>query len=127
MRRFVISAALLICFVPVANAQPAPSGPPVGAPPQSIVIPVTSAKPPYGFYKSGGVLVGADGYLPFDTGPFLLGGYDGLTRYSGSFVMVPPGPPSPLYSLSPPMPDEFAGVSGPVISSGKHGRLFHRR
>lgn len=126
MARYAVSAVFLVLFAPLVSAQPLPSGPPPGPAPGPIIIPVTSAKPPYGYYKSGGVLVGADGYLPFDTGPYLLGGFDGLTRYSGSFVMVPPGPLSVPYAFSPAM-NEPAAPLYPVVPAPSHGRLFHRR
>jgi len=42
-----------------------------------------------GFYKSGGVLVGSNGYFPYDTGAYLLGGTDGLARSMGFYTMVP--------------------------------------
>jgi hypothetical protein len=97
---------------------PAPA--PVPAP---IVIPITSAKPPAGYYKSGGVLVGADGYYPFDTGAYLLGGFDGLTRYSGTYYMVAPAAAMPLQGAPPiePVP-LYAAPAGPT-----RGRLFHHR
>ena len=94
MTRYAAAMAVVALLAPHCDAQPvpvAPPGPGAATPPAPIVIPITSSKPPSGFYKSGGVLVGADGYYPFDTGHYLLGGFDGLTRYSGSFVMVPPG------------------------------------
>lgn len=138
MRRFIAALVLTALVAPRGDAQPVPVAPPgpgakevpiappgpgakvIPAPapvPAPIVIPVTTVKPPAGYYKSGGVLVGADGYYPFDTGPYLLGGFDGLTRYSGTFYMVSPGAappiePTPLY----------AEPSGPT-----RGRLFHRR
>ena len=126
MTQYAAAMAVVALLAPHCDAQPvpvAPPGPGAATPPAPIVIPITSAKPPSGFYKSGGVLVGADGYYPFDTGHYLLGGFDGLTRYSGSFVMVPPGAP---VSSTP----AVASDPGPVMAvpySGHRGRLFHRR
>jgi hypothetical protein len=124
MTRYVVATALLVSLAPAAGAQPVPINPPPGtvSAPGPIVIPITSAKPPSGFYKSGGVLVGADGYYPFDTGPYLLGGYEGLTRYSGSFVMVPPGG-----AHAAPAGPELAAPVYAAPYSGHRGRLFHRR
>lgn len=102
---------------PGPGARLAPTPVPMRAP---IVIPVTSAKPPAGYYKSGGVLVGADGYYPFDTGPYLLGGFEGLTRYSGTYVMVPGAVAHPPVA-SGPVPVEFAPAAVP------RGRFFHRK
>ena len=95
---------------PPVTVAPAPK-------PEPIVIPVTAAKPPQGFYKSGGVLVGADGYYPFDTGDYLLGGTQGLARSTGFFYMVPSA-------------TAYAGptveASASVYATGRH-RFFHRR
>jgi hypothetical protein len=53
-------------------------------------------------------VVGAYGFYPYDTGDWLLGGTDGLTRQSGSFTMVYPG--------------VFPGASG---APRKHPHLNH--
>jgi len=126
MARYAIPTVLLVLFAPLAGAQPITTGPPLAPAPGPIIIPVPTVKPPYGYYKSGGVLVGADGYLPFDTGPYLLGGFEGLTRYYGSFVMVPPVPLTTPYESQPVAMSES---SAPVYqgSSSPHWRLFHRR
>jgi hypothetical protein len=147
MRRFTTAVVLMALVAARGNTQPVPIAPPgpearqvpvpivpprpgakmVPVPasvPAPIVIPVTSAKPPSGYYKSGGVLVGADGYYPFDTGRYLLGGFDGLTRYSGTYYMVAPGAATvPLQAAPPiePIPI-YAAPAGPT-----RGRLFHRR
>jgi hypothetical protein len=127
MTRFATAAVLVSVLASRGDGQSVPISPPgpgAATPPTPLVIPITSAKPPSGFYKSGGVLVGADGYFPFDTGHYLLGGFDGLTRYSGTFVMVPPGYSSmPSPTSSAPV---IAGDPAPVIA-GHRGRLFHRR
>jgi len=132
MTRFAIAAVLVTLHAACGKAQPVPVAPPgpggVKAPaplpaPAPIIIPVTSAKPPSGYYKSGGVLVGADGYYPFDTGAYLLGGFDGLTRYSGSFYMVP-GPLSTVPAASPlAEPSPLVAVPATAPRAG----LFHRR
>jgi hypothetical protein len=122
MARYAVPIVLLVLFAPLTSAQPIPSGPPLAPAPGPVIIPIPTVKPPYGYYKSGGLLVGADGYLPFDTGPYLLGGYEGLTRYSGSFVMVPPGPLSTPYGFEPTTTPIY-----PTGSAPSHWRLFHRR
>ena len=140
MRRILAAVVLMALVAARGDAQPVPIAPPgpgakqapvappgpgakvvpLPAPiPAPIVIPVTSAKPPSGFYKSGGVLVGADGYYPFDTGAYLLGGFDGLTRYSGTFYMVSPGA-----ATAPPIEPVPLHAAPPGHT---RGRLFHRR
>ena len=44
-------------------------------------------------YRSGGTILGRDGIYPYDSGEYLLGGLDGLTRYSGGFTMELPSAP----------------------------------
>jgi hypothetical protein len=102
---------------------PAPgtlSGPMVG----SIV------NPGLGFYKSGGVLVGSQGYYPYDTGAFLLGGTDGLARYTGFFAMVYPSAPGGEFGAFGPDP-MGPGVCAPGSPASGHGHgtrhgLFRR-
>jgi hypothetical protein len=137
MTRFAIAAAIVTLSAACSEAQPVPLAPPgpgggkapAPAPtPAPIVIPVTSAKPPSGYYKSGGVLVGADGYYPFDTGHYLLGGFDGLTRSSGTYFMVPSGTAN-----GPPQTATHGSIiiehvpidAAPAISH--RGRIIHRR
>lgn len=92
---------------PIA-VQPTVENPPVGAPaPNVFVPPGTPPGPAIPFVKSGGVVVGVYGYYPYDTGNWLLGGTDGLTRQSGAFTMV--------------YPESGGGVVGPVSRGG----LFH--
>src|SRR5262245_28527458 len=107
MKRYVITALLLAAFGTCAAAQappptvvppPAVVTPPGGPlpPPPYIVGPPVANAPfvwPNGFYKSGGVLVGADGNYPYDSGMYLLGGTD-IARVTGYFRMVYP-PPTP--------------------------------
>jgi hypothetical protein len=132
MMRYAASSLLLLWLAPLAAAQyapppslPVPIRPPTAPPsPGPVVIPITSAKPPSGYYRSGGVLVGGDGYFPFDTHSYLLGGYEGLTRYWGSFVMVPPGTLNSPDSLNTVV---VSPEPSPVYPSARsHGRLFHR-
>ncbi len=126
MKRFAIAAVLVAALGLSASAQPPvyppttppplkpPLGvaprvelPPVGAPaPNVFVPPGTPPGPAIPVYRSGGVVVGVYGYYPYDSGDWLLGGTDGLTRQRGAFTMV--------YS-------ESSGVVGPV----SHGHLFH--
>lgn len=126
MSRYAMTVVIVGLVVSVSNAQVSP---PIGVPtpmpggttapktPSPNVIGVSAVPPPQGFYKSGGVLVGADGYFPFDTGDYLLGGTQGLTRSTGFFYMIPTGSAS------------GASYSGPAISSFPtgHFRFFHRR
>jgi hypothetical protein len=122
MTRFATAAVLMALTASRGDAQPTPVAPPApGVTPAPIVIPITSAKPPAGYYKSGGVLVGADGYYPFDTGKYLLGGFDGLARYSGTYYMVSPGAAS-----AQPSTVEAVPIYAPP-ASGHRGRFFHRR
>lgn len=99
MRRFVIAAVLAAALGPPAAAQPVPQMvPPVPPPPPpaayqpNVNVPLGAPPgPAIPFHKSTGVVVGAYGLYPYDTGDWLLGGTDGLTRQSGSFTMVYPG------------------------------------
>ena len=82
---------------------------PVGAPaPNVFVPPGTPPGPAIPFVKSGGLVVGVYGYYPYDTGHWLLGGTDGLTRQSGAFTMV--------------YPESTGVVVGPVSRGGAHGK-----
>ncbi|MBN9120998.1 MAG: hypothetical protein J0I06_17915 [Planctomycetes bacterium] len=101
MRRFVIAAIAAAALGPAAGAQPVPVMPqPVPPPPlpplpavlepNVYVPPGAPPGPAIPFHKSGGVVVGAYGFYPYDTGNWLLGGNGGLTRQSGSFTMVYP-------------------------------------
>jgi len=139
MTRFAIAAAVAAALTPVltfapahgVGAQPPPTPqpvpqmalpvppPPAMYHPDVFVPPGTPPGPAIPFHKSGGVVVGAYGFYPYDTGAWLLGGTDGLTRQSGSFTMVFPGAfPEPA---APPLP---APVMGGHFG-GKHG-LFRR-
>lgn len=93
---------------PPVAVQPTVENPPVGAPaPNVFVPPGTPPGPAIPFVKSGGLVVGVYGYYPYDTGNWLLGGTDGLTRQSGAFTMV--------------YPESSGVVVGPVSRGG----LFH--
>ncbi|HEY1186068.1 MAG TPA: hypothetical protein VGE74_00365 [Gemmata sp.] len=94
---------------PPVAVQPAVENPSFGAPaPNVFVPPGTPPGPAVPFVKSGGLVVGVYGYYPYDSGQWLLGGTDGLTRQSGAYTMVYP---------------ESSGVVGPVSRGGWiHGR-----
>jgi len=128
MTRFVLAAVLAAALGTGAGAQPIPTVQPQPAPvvevpqlpavpppsavyyPNVYVPPGTPLGPAIPFHKSTGVVVGAYGLYPYDTGDWLLGGNEGLTRQSGSFTMVAPGVfPAP------------AARGG--LFAGKHGRL----
>jgi len=104
MKRYVIAAVLLAAFGSAALAQAPPPGGVVLPPPRPVAGPVMPGGPvapvgpyaqpnpwPNGYYKSGGVLVGADGNYPYDSGMYLLGGTD-TARVTGYFRMVMPPP-----------------------------------
>ncbi len=109
MTRFALAAVLVAALGPVATAQPMPPAqpqpppapvpemvPPVPPPPAvyrpNVYVPPNARPgPAIPYHKSGGVVVGAYGFYPYDTGDWLLGGADGISRQSGSFTMVAPG------------------------------------
>ena len=77
-----------------------PPPPPAVYMPNVYVPPGWQPGPAIPFFKSGGIVVGAYGYYPYDSGNWLLGGTQGLTRQTGSFTMIypsifPPPPPAP--------------------------------
>ncbi|MFM8274692.1 MAG: hypothetical protein ACKODX_20505 [Gemmata sp.] len=131
MKRLVLSAVLVAALGLSAGAQPPPAyppstpppleppvgvqpflaAPPVGAPAPNVFVPPGAPPgPAIPFYKSGGVAVGVYGYYPYDTGHWLLGGTDGLSRQHGSFTMVFP---------------ESSGAVGVGHGHGHgHGKLF---
>ena len=117
MTRFAIAAVLAAAFSSAAGAQPAPVtvSPPVAVLPR---VPEAFAGPAIPFHKSGGVVVGTRGLYPFDTGDWLLGGTEGLSRYAGSFTMVGPG--NPVYGEPPTLAGPSAG-RGHLL--GRHGRF----
>jgi hypothetical protein len=73
---------------------PWPSDIPPAGPIPSPVPPTPTytgpAGPAFPYQKSGGLIVGTTGLYPYDSGAWLLGGSDGLTRQSGAFTMVYP-------------------------------------
>lgn len=125
MMRQTIAIVLLASLGETAGAQPPviggtqPPGPGVNQP-APVIIQIPTSKPPVGYYKSGHVLVGADGYYPFDSGDYLLGGTDGLARFRGQFVMVPTGAPAVTDNGG------YWGHGGSWGNGTRH-RLFHRR
>ncbi|MDY3557151.1 hypothetical protein R5W24_006338 [Gemmata sp. JC717] len=95
---------------PPVGVTPTLEAPPVGAPaPNVFVPPGTPPGPAFPFAKSGGLVVGVYGYYPYDTGVWLRGGTDGLTRQSGAFTMV--------------YPESTGVVVGPVSHGHFHGKL----
>jgi hypothetical protein len=100
MKRYAIAGVLLAAFGATAEAQlPPPPGPapqpqvlPPGPPPLNVVLPPPTIPPgpAIPFIKSGNVVIGADGYYPYDTGMYLLAG-TGVDRYGGYFTMMFPG------------------------------------
>lgn len=111
MTRTLVAAVLVAALAPAAGAQPAPVSPPPVVPEMVVPLPPELPVPPppavykpnvyvppgarpgpaIPYHKSGSVVVGAYGFYPYDTGDWLLGGTEGLTRQSGSFTMVSPG------------------------------------
>jgi len=91
MTRFLLAAVLAATLGSAAGAQqPVPDAQPL--PPVVIQLPLNP--PPIGpaipFHKSGGLVVGMYGLYPYDTGYWLLGDTQGVTRQSGAFTMVYP-------------------------------------
>lgn len=122
MKRFLFGAAMIAAFSSVALAQPVPGTtlqpstvpqtleplppppPPAVYYPNVYIPPGSPAGPAIPFFRSGGVVVGAYGYYPYDTGVWLLAGTQGLTRQTGSFTMVYPAPP-PIATEVPVVPN----------------------
>lgn len=96
MMRFAFAALLVATFGNFAVAQqPIPAQP---TPPVPFIQPPTNVPPgpAITYEKSGGVVFGANGFLPYDTGDWLLAGTQGVSRQSGYFSMViPAGPVAP--------------------------------
>jgi len=127
MKRYAIALVVTAVLGSFAIAQPpAAFGPPPAIPHQAVLPgPTPSPGPPIatagqdGFYKSGGVIVGRNGYFPYDTGTYLLGGTDGLARSMGFYTMVPaPQGTAPA--------DTSAGSPCPFCSPKTHTRHFRR-
>lgn len=135
MTRSLLALVPALALAPAAAAQlPALPGtspglvgpPPPLPPPVAVPGPTPTPGPPVtapgaGFYKSGGVLVGADGRYPYDTGYYLLGGTDGLARSTGHFTMVYPEPPAGYGAGAP------AGPAKSGLAHLFHGRCHPRR
>lgn len=122
MTRFALAAVLVAALGNVAGAQP-PNQPPDPIPnPNPVPPPPTYVGPPgpgVPIHKSGGTVVGTDGYFPYDSGNWLLGGVQPLSRQSGWYTMVYPGGNAvPAYSYGP-------TVAPAHKHFGKHG-LFRR-
>ncbi|MBA4064223.1 MAG: hypothetical protein C0501_11010 [Isosphaera sp.] len=128
MTRYLLALAPVLAFTTDAAAQlPVLPGqvsggvvgpPPPLPPPPAYPGPTPTPGPPVitpgaGFYKSNGVLVGADGWYPYDSGYWLLGGTDGFVRSTGHFRMVYPEPPPGV------------GPGGPTVAP-RHPHPLHR-
>ena len=87
--------------VPPGTPLPPPP-PPAVYQPDVYVRPGTPPGPAIPYHKSTGLVIGAYGFYPYDTGDWLLGGTQGVTRSRGSFTMVYPGAAS---TASPPCSD----------------------
>jgi len=139
MRQYLIATTLTALFcLPAAAQYPPPGGmaPPAGTaqPPRPVSGPLPGTlpapmlgsivNPGLGFYKSGGVLVGSQGYYPYDTGDMLLGGTEGLARFTGYFAMVYPTPPGGEFGAFGP-DGSASGVCAPGSASGHGHGLRH--
>jgi hypothetical protein len=123
MTRFALAAVLVAALGGAAGAQPTPppnqNPDPIPNPNPVPPLPTYVGPPGPGvpIFKSGGTVVGTEGYFPYDTGNWLLGGVQPATRQSGWYTMVYPGGGAvPAY--------------GPAVAParghfGKHG-LFRR-
>ena len=117
---------LLLLPNPLTGSQFLPIGPPPAMPslnPPAHPTPPPTPGPPVttpgaGFYKSGGVFIGAGGIYPYDSGNWLLGGTDGFARSVGTFTMVP-GTNAGLGAGD-------YGAAAPAAACGPRCRLFHR-
>ena len=89
MKRYAIALGFTLVFASLGLAQP----------PQIINIPTPTSSgvtfpAPYGPYRQGGVLPNGTAYFGFDSGDYLLGGFDGMIRHTGYFYMgYPPSGP----------------------------------
>jgi hypothetical protein len=128
MTRFVLATTMVVVFGSAAFAQPLPNPVPVITPQTLVPVPHPNPVPPFPTYagppgpaipfvKSGGRVVGLDGYYPYDTGLYLLAG-DAVSRQAGYFTMVFPNGNAPGTDAPPAAP----AASAP---HAKH-RLFHR-
>jgi hypothetical protein len=122
MNRYALAAIFLgmigssaVAQTPISGATPPWSPPSPQSPPQPIyppppspgVIRVPSGQPMVGYYKMDALLVGADGFYPYDTGEYNLAGLQGNARSFGTFVITLPSPadadphntPAPYKSL----------------------------
>jgi hypothetical protein len=125
MKRFVLATALVVVFGSAAFAQPLPNLIPVTMPPTAVPVPHPDPVPPIPtyagppgpaipYFKSGGRVVGTDGYYPYDTGLYLLAG-TAVSRQAGYFTMVFPN-------------GNAVGNDAPPAASAapqKKHRLFH--
>jgi hypothetical protein len=101
MKRFVLAALLVAAFGSFAFAQPPVVPYTLPAPPTAVPVPNPDPVPPPPVYsgppgpaipvhKSGGLVVGTNGYYPYDTGLYLLA-ETGVSRQAGFYTMVYPG------------------------------------
>jgi hypothetical protein len=118
MKRYALALGLTLVLASLCWAQP-PQIPSTPTPTSSGV----TFPPPYGPYRQGGLLSNGCLYFGFDSGDYLLGGFDGMIRHTGYFYMgYPQGPASAWnYNMS-----ECAG-RGCVRSAKAHGYLTQPR
>ncbi len=115
MKRFALTTVLVAALGSSAGAQPVPVPNPDPVPPAPTYT--GPAGPPVAIHKSGGTVVGTDGYFPYDSGLWLLAETK-TTRQSGWYTMVYPG-------------GNVVPTYGPTVAparghfGGKHG-LFRR-
>ncbi|WP_171469354.1 hypothetical protein [Frigoriglobus tundricola] len=98
--------------VPPGTPLPPPP-PPAVYQPDVYVPPGAPPGPAIPYHKNTGLVVGAYGFYPYDTGEWLLGGSEGVTRSRGSFTMVYPAPK--------------ATASVPCADTSGHKHGFFRR
>ncbi len=119
MKRFLLAAVMVAAFGSSAFAQPGWPRPAPIPNPDPVPPPPTYSGPPgpaIPIHKSGNVVVGMQGYYPYDTGLYLLA-ETGLSRQSGWFTMVVPGA-----DLAPPVMGAIPAGRGHF---GKHGLFRH--
>lgn len=72
MSRYALAAILVVAFSSQADAQ------------------IVGGRPETGTYSARPVLLGGVPHYPYDTGEYALGGFGGLARFRGYFVIPSP-------------------------------------